>query len=129
MSGNSLAAEPTLNATPLIDVLLVLLVLLILTLPVATHAIKVNLPQGLPTTPPQAVIVRIYTGGEMYWNDERVESLRLLVPRFDALAKQSNPPILKVVPDRWAPYDQVAKVLSAARRSDVKRLSVAPIAN
>src|SRR5829696_1245630 len=103
MSRHSLAAAPTLNATPLIDVLLVLLVLLILTLPVATHGVKLNLPQGPPATPPQAVIMRLYAGGEMYWNDERVASLRDLVPRFEALTRQTNPPVLKVVPDKWAP--------------------------
>jgi biopolymer transport protein ExbD len=128
MSSHSLA-EPTLNATPLIDVLLVLLVLLILTLPMATHAIKLNLPHGPPGAPPQSVTVRIYSGGEMYWNDERVESLSRLLPRFEALALQRDPPVVKVVPDKWAPYEQVAQVLAAAQRSHVRKLSVAPIAN
>ena len=129
MSSHSLAAEPTLNATPLIDVLLVLLVLLILTLPVATHAVKLNLPHGPAATPPQSVLLRIYSGGEMYWNDERVESLPQLVPRLEALGRQADPPIVKVVPDKWAPYEHVAQVLAAAQRSRVSRLSVAPIAD
>jgi biopolymer transport protein ExbD len=129
MSRHSLAAAPTLNATPLIDVLLVLLVLLILTLPVATHAVKLNLPQAPSLTPPQSVIVRIYSGGEMYWNDERVATLRQLSTRFEALARQEHPPIVKVMPDRWAPYERVAQVLAAAQRSQVRGLSVAPIAD
>ena len=72
MPGQSMVAEPQINATPLIDVLLVLLVMLIFTIPVATHAVKLNLPQGPAGTPPPSVRVEIYSDGEMYWNDERV---------------------------------------------------------
>jgi biopolymer transport protein ExbD len=124
-----MVAEPQLNATPLIDVLLVLLVMLIFTIPVATHVVKLNLPQPAPGTPPASVRVEIYAGGEMYWNDERVASVAELVPRLDAIASLASPPLLKIVPDRRAPYERVAQVLAAAQRSHVKSLSVAPIAD
>ncbi len=129
MSGPSIAAEPQLNATPLIDVMLVLLVMMIVTLPIATHAVKLNLPQGQPATPPQSIRLSIYSEGEMYWNDERIESLAQLLPRFEAIARQANPPIVNVVPDKWAPFERVAQVLAAAQRSHVSKLSVAPIAD
>ncbi len=90
-------AEPQLNATPLIDVMLVLLVILIITLPVATHAVKLNLPQGRPGTPPPAVRVDIDFGGAIYWNDEHVASLdaarRRVSPR---LRVSANPPRVNV---------------------------------
>jgi len=129
MSGHSHTAEPQVNVTPLIDVMLVLLVILIITLPVATHAVKLNLPQGAAATPPASVRVDIYAAGEMYWNDEHMESLEQLLPRLEAVALQANPPAIKVVPDKRAPYERVAQVLAAAQRSGVKALSVAPIAD
>ncbi len=76
MSGHSHLAEPQINATPLIDVMLVLLVMLIITLPVATHAVKLNLPQGDRARHQRSVRVDIYSAGEMYWNDEHVDVAR-----------------------------------------------------
>ena len=79
MSGQSEVAEPQVNVTPLIDVMLVLLVILIITLPVATHAVKLNLPQGDGVVPPRSVRVDIYSAGEVYWNDEHVDSIAQLI--------------------------------------------------
>ena len=56
----------------------------------------------------------------MYWNDEHVESVEQLLPRFEAVARQANPPVVKVVPDKRAPYERVAQVLAAAQRSRVQ---------
>jgi biopolymer transport protein ExbD len=129
MPGQSMVAEPQLNATPLIDVLLVLLVMLIFTIPVATHAVKLNLPQRVLGTPPSSIRLEIYSGGEMYWNDEHIASVAELLPRFEAVARRESPPPIRVVPDKRAPYERVAQVLAAAQRSHVTALSVAPIAD
>jgi biopolymer transport protein ExbD len=129
MSGHSQVAEPQLNATPLIDVMLVLLVILIITLPVATHAVKLNLPHVPAAAPPPSVRLTIYSGGEIYWNDEWVESLELLLPRLQALGRQANAPALRVVPDKRTRYERVAQVLAAAQRSHVRALSVATISD
>jgi biopolymer transport protein ExbD len=129
MSAHSLVAEPQINATPLIDVLLVLLVILIITLPVATHAVKLNLPQGQLEAPPPSIRLGIYSGGDLYWNDERIESLEQLMPRLQALGRQVNAPMLRVVPEKRVPYGLVAQVLAAAQRSLVRSLSVAPISD
>ncbi len=129
MSRQSLVAEPQINATPLIDVMLVLLVTLIITLPVATHAVKLNLPQRAPGMPPPSVRVEIHSGGDLYWNEERLSSHDQLLARLQALARQSNAPMLWVVPDKRAPYELVAQVLAAAQRSRVQSLGVAPISD
>jgi len=121
--------EAQLNATPLIDVLLVLLVMLILTVPIATHAVKLELPQGRAATPPPAVQLEILYGGELYWNGQLVESVDALMPKFAALARQTNPPLLKVIPEKRARYEWVAQVLAAAQRSNVQRMSVQPVAD
>jgi len=127
MSGTPQLAEPALNATPLIDVLLVLLIMLIFTLPIATHTVKLELP-GTPGKPPPSVIrLEIFYRGEIFWNGQHVESLDDLAPRFAAIASQTSPPLLQVVPERMAPYERVAQVLAAAQRAKVTRLAVSSV--
>jgi biopolymer transport protein ExbD len=125
------AAEPQLNATPLIDVLLVLLVMLIFTLPVATHAVKLNLPQAwtdlpLPELRP-VVRVDIDFDGQLFWNGEQVADREALEHKLREAAGALRSPRIKVVPDKRARYEHVAKVLAAAQRARVTALEVAPI--
>ena len=129
MSVEAQVAEPALNATPLIDVLLVLLVLLIFTVPIATHAVKLNLPQGPAGPPPPAVHMEILYGGDIYWNGQLVASVEQLAPRLRALAQRDNPAVLKVMPEKRAPYERVAQVLAAAQRSRVEKLTVTPVSD
>jgi biopolymer transport protein ExbD len=121
--------EPQLNATPLIDVLLVLLVMMIFTLPIATHTVKLNLPQQRPGPPAPAVRLDVLYDGELYWNGEPVASLEALIPRLSAIAASDNAPVLRVTPERRAPYGRVAQVLAAAQRSHVTRLMVSPVSD
>ena len=127
MSETSHLAEPQINTTPLIDVMLVLLVMLILVVPIATHNVPVDLPQSRPGEPQPAVQLEILYRGEMYWNGQHVASLEDLTPKFAAIASQTNPPLLKVLAERMAPYERVAQVLAAAQRARVVKLSVNPI--
>jgi|SRR5688572_999646 biopolymer transport protein ExbD len=124
MSGTPHLAEPALNATPLIDVLLVLLIMLIFTIPIATHTVKLELPNGPGKPPPATVQLEIFYRGEIYWNGQHVASLDELAPRFAAIASQTNPPLLQVIPERMAPYERVAQVLAAAQRAKVVKLGV-----
>jgi len=129
MSLQSHLAEPQINATPLIDVLLVLLTMLVLTLPIATQVGEVNLPQGRPGAPPAVIELDILHDGAIYWNGEQVASLEELDPRLKSLAQVEAPPLLKVQPERRAPYERVAQVLALAQRAQVHRLSVLPVAD
>jgi|SRR5882672_9553591 len=129
MSDSPDLAAPQMNATPLIDVLLVLLVILIITLPIATHAVKLNLPRDHTKTPPPAINLNIYSVGEIYWNDERIPSLAALTPKLMTLARTASPPLLRVTPDRRARYELVAQVLAAAQRAHVEGLSLTPVAD
>ena len=119
-------AEPQLNATPLIDVLLVLLVMLIFTLPVASHAVKLNLPQEVAGPPSSAITVDIDFDGQLYWNGDSVSSQEL-ERKFRETAHVQRPPRVKIVPDKRVDYDAVAQVLAAAQRSGVTSLEVQPI--
>lgn len=129
MKGSSDLAEPQLNATPLIDVLLVLIVMLIFTLPIATHAVKLNLPQGTKGPPPSAIRITIESDGTIYWDDTRMASLSALLPRLQEVASQQNPPLIRVMPDKRARYEIVAQVLAAAQRTHVDLLTVMPVAD
>src|SRR3954471_9082012 len=115
MSRQSYLAEPRLNATPLIDVLLVLLVMLIFTLPIATHSVHLNLPRDRAGTPSPAVNLEIFYGGEIYWNGEHVDSIEQLTPKLLAVAHGNT--LVKVSAEKRAPYGRVAQVLAAAQRS------------
>jgi len=129
MSAESPAVEPQMNATPLIDVMLVLLIILILTVPVATHTVKLNLPQG-PQGPPQpSVRLDIAFDGAIYWNGEFIASIAALTPKFEAVLQQSDPPTISVIPEKRAKYERVAQVLAAAQRSHVTKMRVAPVAD
>jgi biopolymer transport protein ExbD len=128
MSAESPAVEPQMNATPLIDVMLVLLIILILTVPIGTHAVKLNLPQRVPGTPQPSVRLDIAFDGALYWNGEYVATIEALRPKFDGVSQQADPPAISVVPEKRTKYERVAQVLAAAQRSHIKKMSVAPIA-
>jgi biopolymer transport protein ExbD len=127
MSGLSSVAEPQLNATPLIDVMLVLLVILIITLPVATHVVKLNLPQGHAVAPPPSIRLDIVSDGAIYWNGTEVATLEQLGARFATVARSANAPRIYVVPEKRTRYEIVAQVLALAQRSRVTGLGVSTV--
>lgn len=122
-------AEPQLNATPLIDVLLVLLVMLIFTLPVATHTVNLNLPHAvrgtLSSIATTTIIVDIDFDGQLYWNGNSLQRDEL-EGKLREVAAALRPPHVKVVPDKRVRYENVAQVLAAAQRLGVTKLEVAP---
>lgn len=118
-----------LNATPLIDVFLVLLVMLIVTVPIATHSIRLDLPTPSPAAPPpaQAIEIDVDFDGRVFWNGEWVAGDAELSRRFVAASKISPAPLVKVWPAQRARYERVAQVLAAAQRARITRLSLAPV--
>lgn len=106
-----------MNTTPLIDVMLVLLTLLIITLPMQTHAIKIDTGHGTPpTTPPQTVQLGVDWDGATSWNGAPVDRATLDSYLADAAHKNPQPNIV-IRADRLTKYDRVATVLSQAARA------------
>ena len=107
-----------MNTTPLIDVMLVLLVLLIVTLPIQTHAVKLDMPApntAPPTVIPETVELGVDFDGTVTWNGMTVD--RNTMDSYFADAAKKNPqPEIHVNPNRLAKYDAVAKVLADAQR-------------
>ena len=107
-----------MNTTPLIDVMLVLLVLLIVTLPVQTHAVKLDMPAPNSTPPsviPETVELGVDFDGTITWNNVPVDRATMDA-YFEDAAKKNPQPEIHVSPNRLAKYDAVARVLADAQR-------------
>jgi biopolymer transport protein ExbD len=126
VGGSSSGPMCDINTTPLIDVLLVLLVTLIITLPIQTHAVKLDLPQNNQPPPqnvqPEVIDLEIDFDGTVVWNGTVVQSLGQLEGYFNEEAKKDVQPEIHLRPDRRAKYDYVAKVLAAAQRNRMKKI-------
>jgi biopolymer transport protein ExbD len=120
--GNEPTAE--MNVTPLIDVMLVLLTVLIITLPIQTHAVKLDFGHGKPSAPPPVVALDVELDGSLLWNGQPVDRAALDAD-LAAVARQSPQPEIQVHADRLARYDMVAKVLSDAQRLGATRIGIA----
>lgn len=125
MSGGSDDGEPMMemNTTPLIDVMLVLLIMFIITIPVATHAVNIDLPSPTPPTnpPPMNPIknkVYISPEGVVQWNGAAVNNSELLF-QLQATMQIKPEPVLEFEPDAQAPYDITAKALNVIKGSGV----------
>jgi len=117
-------AVPDINTTPLIDIMLVLLTLLIVTLPLQTHAIKIDLPQGTTQPPPtQTVELVIDFNGAITWNGVPVTRAEL-ERRFIAVAGSDPQPVVRVEADKLTHYGIVASVLADAQRNGVKKIGI-----
>ena len=107
-----------MNTTPLIDVMLVLLTLLIITLPIQTHAVKLDMPAPNPNPPtviPETVELVVDFDGTVLWNGTAVDRGTMQAYMRDAALKTPQPEI-HVSPNRLARYDAVARVLADAQR-------------
>ena len=116
-----------INTTPLIDVMLVLLVTLIITLPIMTHAVKLDMPQteqsaAAADQPPEVIDLEIDFDGTVVWNGTPVKTSEQLEGYFHTEADKDPQPEIHLRPDRRAKYDTVAKVLAAAQRNRMKKI-------
>src|SRR5215813_5141034 len=114
-----------INTTPLIDVMLVLLVTLIVSLPIMTHAVKLDMPQTNnpppPDSRPEVIDLEIDFDGTIVWNGTVVPSLATLEQYFVSESGKQPQPEIHLRPDRRVKYDSVARVLAAAQRNRMKK--------
>jgi len=131
MSAGGAEGEPMMeiNTTPLIDVMLVLLIMFIITLPVMTHAVKLDMPRPPPPgapppdVPSDPIKLDIDWDGTIIWNGNVVQLDQVEgYFRTEGAKPVEQQAELHVRPDRRANYDAVAKVLALAQRNGVKRI-------
>ena len=127
-TGANAEGEPMLdiNTTPLIDVMLVLLIMFIITIPIQTHAVKLDLPVNQPNNPPppiepQKTKVVVTAQGQILWNGSPVSQQQLR--QYLDITQQMNPiPELHLQPDSTARYELVDEVLAITKKAHVQKM-------
>ena len=125
VAGDKSGVMCEVNMTPLIDVMLVLIVTLIMTLPIQTHAVKLDMPP--PTDlPPPLVLPEVYNldidfDDTVYWDGNKID-LAELEGYFRTESKKDPQPEIHLRPDKRSHYDTTAKVLAAAQRNNMLKI-------
>ena len=116
-----------INTTPLIDVMLVLIIMLIITIPVQTHAVKLNMPVGNPPpppTPPVVIAIEVDFDGTILWNGETIPNRQDLEARFTSAAAQPVQPEFHLRPNKLVTYKHVAGVMASAQRLGITKIGL-----
>ncbi len=122
-------AEPMIemNMTPLIDCMLVLIVMLIVTLPIMTHAVKLDMPPpntNQPEVPPEMITIMIDYDGTILWNGTMVPNLATLDGYFKVEADKVPQPQVAIKPDARVKYNMVDQVLASAQRNHIEKMGL-----
>lgn len=113
-----------INMTPLVDVMLVLLIIFIITVPVLTHSVKLDLPraQNAPTSvKPDTVTLSVSADGAIHWNELPADA-NTLEARLRAAAARQPQPEIHIRGDRHVDYEHVVKVMATAQRAGILKL-------
>jgi biopolymer transport protein ExbD len=116
-----------INTTPLIDVMLVLIIMLIITIPIQTHAVKLNMPVGNPPpppTPPEVVTIEVDFDGTILWNGDTVGDRPTLEAKFRGAAAQPVQPEFHLRPNKLVTYKHVAGVMATAQRLGITKIGL-----
>ena len=112
----------TINTTPLVDVMLVLLIIFLITIPVVTQTIKLELPKerNLPTqTKPENIVIAVNRDGEVYWGLERMADNEALVARLKVEAVKEPQPEVHIRGDAEVRYEAVGRVVVDCQRAGI----------
>ena len=116
-----------MNTTPLIDVMLVLIVMLIITLPIQTHAVKMDMPvtnAPPPTELPTVINIEVDFDGTMRWDGSVIRDGEMLKNYMLHAANMEPKPEVHLKPHKLAKYDVVAKVLATAQRLGLTSIGI-----
>jgi biopolymer transport protein ExbD len=125
-SGDDDEVISTINTTPLVDVMLVLLIIFLITIPVVTTSIPVVLPKErveVRETKPENIIISVDKGGNIFWYDARVPNVEALVAKLKVVSKITPQPEVQIRGDMNARYDGVGKILYACQRAGITKVA------
>ena len=115
----------TINTTPLVDVMLVLLIIFLITVPVVATSVPVTLPKEtveVRETKPENITISVDAAGKIYWNDLYIGSTAALIDRLKRIALLNPQPELQIRGDGRANYEGVGKVVYAAQRAGIAKI-------
>lgn len=128
-SGGGSGPMADINVTPLVDVMLVLLIIFMVTMPIQSYPIKIDLPQKSQTPPPEdkdppePIKLRIDASGQVYWNDSPTPVNALENMMSSEVQKDpANQPQLQIQTNDDAEYEVLAKVLAAAKNAEMQKI-------
>ncbi|HTR58237.1 MAG TPA: biopolymer transporter ExbD [Casimicrobiaceae bacterium] len=114
-----------INTTPLVDVMLVLLIIFLITIPVVTTSIPVQLPKErneIRETKPENIVLSVDQGGRIYWNDLRIQSTAQLIDRLKKISVLTPQPEIQIRGDANAQYEGVGRIIYAAQRAGIAKV-------
>jgi biopolymer transport protein ExbD len=125
-SGDEDEVMSNINTTPLVDVMLVLLIIFLITIPVVTTSIPVQLPKErveIRETKPENVIISVDNHGNVFWYDQRMATPRDLIDRLKKVSHMKPQPEVQIRGDFAAKYDGVGKVLYACQVAGIVKVA------
>jgi biopolymer transport protein ExbD len=114
-----------INTTPLVDVMLVLLIIFLITIPVVTHSVPLQLPKDLTQprqTRPDNVSIAITKDGELFWNEQLVQGDRALLEKLKRVSVLAQQPTVELRADQDARYEFVGRVVLACQRAGILKI-------
>ena len=123
--GDEYEMNATINTTPLVDVMLVLLIIFLITIPVVTQSVQLELPKerNLPTqTKPENIVIAVNRDGELFWGIERLPDIETLVRRLKIEAVKEPQPEVHIRGDEEARYEAVGRLVVACQRAGIAKV-------
>ena len=115
----------TINTTPLVDVMLVLLIIFLITIPVVTTSIPVTLPKErneVRETKPENIVLSVDSAGRIYWNDLRIPTTAALIARLKKISVLTPQPEVQIRGDGGANYDSIGRIIYACQRAGIAKV-------
>ena len=116
----------TINTTPLVDVMLVLLIIFLITVPVVTQSIAVNLPKEtniVRVTKPENIEISVSKDGDVYWGTKLVPDMEELVQRLGKESVKNPQPEVHIRGDDKSRYESVGRVVFACQRAGIMKIN------